>query len=819
MRKVILIFVLLISLTIIDLSAQGRSRGNRNNSQMPKIGKISGKIIEENNHTPLAFSNVYLYKMKDSSLVSGALSDRNGEFVIDKLPFGKFLLEVKFIGYKKMKIKNIAITPRRRNIDLGELKLALTSVATEGVNVTAEKPRIEYKLDKKIVNVSTDIISSGGTAVEALENVPSINVDIEGDVTLRGSSNFIVYIDGRPSVLQGTDALEQIPAESIDNIEIITNPSAKYDPDGVAGIINVVLKKNFLVGINGLANLTIGSRDKYKSGLTLGYTSSKLNLLAGFDYNKSRYYGDGNSIKKYFLGDTTENISSTREGHRQHDGYSIKFGGGYKFTDMTSININSRIGSMNFERVADSKSKTWFEPDYLTEQFIDDNTNSHNKDYYSISTDLIHKFNNDGHKISALFYVSNSKNGGSDIQNHFSTNENWIKDDNVINKIQTDESEKENNYRIKIDYTLPISKYEKFEAGYQSRIWKQEDNFALFQDTTGILFQNDLYSSLVNFDRDVHSLYTMYSANFWDFYYQLGLRAEYTHREITLNKNNKNFSINRWDYFPTVHISKQLTTQHQLMASYSRRIYRPRERDLDPNPSWRDQYTYRVGNPDLQPEYTDSYEFGYEFSFGRSFISLESYYKSTKNIINRVQSLQDDGRLLFTSANMNKDKAMGVELVVNYEPAKWLKFYLGGNYYHYQLLGNLYEENIDKSSNLYDFRLNSTIYLGQNTGVQLNGFYRGPSITSQGSREEFFMFSAALRQYFFDKKLSLSLQARNLFNMMKREFTSTGTGFYTYDFMEMESPIIMLTLTYKINNFKRQRQDNNTTEMDFNDDF
>ncbi len=819
MRKVSTILVLMISLATINLLAQRPNGRNRDFSKMPKIGKITGKIIEETDKTPLAFANIYLYKMKDTTLVGGALSDRNGKFVIDKLPFGKFLLEIKFIGYKKMKIKNITISPRKRNINLGDLTLALTSVTSEGVVVTAEKPRIEYKLDKKIVNVSTDIISSGGTAVEALENVPSINVDIEGNVTLRGSSSFIVYIDGRPSVLQGTDALEQIPAESIDNIEIITNPSAKYDPDGVAGIINVVLKKNFLIGINGLANITVGTHDKYKSGLTLGYTSSKLNLTAGFNYNKSRYYGDGNSLKQYFLGDTTENISSTRDGHRQHDGYSIKFGGGYKFTDMTSINVNTRIGSMNFERVADSKLKTWDDPDFLTELFVDNNTNSHNSDYYSISTDLIHKFNNDGHQLSALFYVSNSKNGGSDVQNHFSTDENWIKDNNIIQKIQTDESEKENNYRIKVDYTLPISRYQKFEAGYQSRLWRQEDIFALFQDTSGVQFQNNLYSSLVNFNRDVHSLYTMYSGSFWDFYYQLGLRAEYTHREIKLNKNNDIFSINRWDYFPTVHLSKQITTEHQLMASYSRRIHRPRERDLDPNPSWRDQYTYRVGNPDLQPEYTDSYEFGYEFSFGRSFISIESYYKTTKNIINRVQSLQEDGKLLFTSANMNKDKSMGVELVLNYEPAKWLKFYLGGNYYHYQLLGSLFEQDIDKSSTLYDFRLNSTVYLGQNSAVQLNGFYRGPSITSQGSREEFFMFSAALRQYFFDKKLSLSLQARNLFNMMKREFTSTGNGFYTYDFMELESPIIMLTLTYKINNFRKQRQDNNTIEMDFNDDF
>ena len=291
-----------------------------------KRGKITGMVMDETTKQPMEYANIAIYNIGDSSLVTGGITDENGVFEITGTGFGEFYLEANFIGFNKTRVAEITLKPESRVFDAGSIDLSPAAVSLAEVSVVADKAAVEYKLDKKVVNVSQVISAVGGTAVDVLENTPSVQVDIEGNVSLRGSSNFTVLIDGRPSVLSGSDALRQIPASALENIEVITNPSAKYEPDGMAGIINLVTKKNAMNGVNGIINASIGSSDKYRGDFTLNYRTEKFNVYFGADWRDETNYGKMMLERETFLNDTTEylKIDGTRDFIR--GGHNFKAG-------------------------------------------------------------------------------------------------------------------------------------------------------------------------------------------------------------------------------------------------------------------------------------------------------------------------------------------------------------------------------------------------------------------------------------------------------------------------------------------------------------
>jgi len=274
-------------------------------------GKIVGTIVEKGTETPMEFANIAVYKETDSTLVTGSITNEKGLFEITDLDYGDYYLVANFIGFDEENVVDIKLNRSNRVYNLGEINLAPSTVAIGEVNVVADKAAVEYKLDKKVVNVSQVISAIGGTAVDVLENTPSVQVDIEGNVSLRGSGNFTVLIDGRPSVLSGSDALRQIPSSAIENIEIITNPSAKYEPDGAAGIINLVMKKNSMNGLNGIVNASVGTGEKYRSDFMLNYRFEKLNLFFGADWRDEINNGETGSERETYYNDTTEFLNIT----------------------------------------------------------------------------------------------------------------------------------------------------------------------------------------------------------------------------------------------------------------------------------------------------------------------------------------------------------------------------------------------------------------------------------------------------------------------------------------------------------------------------
>ncbi len=800
--------ILMMLLLFYSASAQ---RGPGRNMGAMKIGTITGKVIAEDTNKPLPYANIFVKSQKEDKTITGAIGKQDGTFKVEKVPAGKFYIEVKFIGYAKKVFNDITITPNNKTIDLGVIKLEQSVLRTGTAVVTAERERVEFKIDKKVVNISTDIAAQGKTAAEALENVPSINVDVEGNVSLRGSSNFTVFIDGRPSVLDGNEILQQLPASAIENIEIITNPSAKYDPDGMAGIINVVTKKDMLQGLSGLLNVSAGTKDKYNSDLTLSYRTSDFEFFGGFDWRDNNFEGNGEMKQETYYDDSTVYRENFGDRLFSHGGLNGKFGLGWNITDATNIKLEGNLGSRGFDRNSYTKAQEYSDARELVDYYVNDNKANRDRDYYSTSLDFMHKFGDNGHQLTGMAYYSSRDALGTDFQTKYLTDNNWgSKVIDYENKSIEDETDKE--YRFKLDYTLPLSETDKFEAGWQGKIEDESEVFNYYNLLDNNWKLDSMYSNDMDYKLNIQAMYATYSGGFGDFGYQAGLRGEYTKRTIEVAKSDKPFEIDRIDFFPTLHMTQKLSKTDQIQASYSRRIDRPRGRDLDPFPSFINDYNIRIGNPEIEPEYVNSMELGYQKMFEGGMFSIESFYRLSENLITRVTNTYDDepGIFYHTVTNLDKSHTVGLELMTNYAFTNWFNLNISGSYFYYKLDGTLQDDDaVNKSTNSWNVRGMGNFILSKTTRLQFNTFYNGPSVSAQGDVEGFFTLSASLRQDFLDRKLSLALNARGLVGTMKHEFSVEGKNYHTYNVFEREAPVISLTLSYRFNNYKQERNRNN----------
>jgi outer membrane receptor protein involved in Fe transport len=775
---------------------------------LTKNGKIKGKIIDAETKEAMEYANVAVYLRKDSKLVTGAITNASGNFEIDELPVGEYYVQANFIGFGTTKVDNLKITPNSATIDMGILALAVDRTKVGEVEVVAERNRVEYKIDKKVINVTNDINAAGGSAVTVLENTPSVEVDIDGNVSLRGSSSFTVYIDGRPSVLTGSDALKQIPSAAIQNIEIITNPSVKYDPDGMAGIINVVMKKNVLSGVNGIINLNLGTGEKYGTDLMLNYKTKKYNLFFGGNWNDNTDNGTQKSTRETYANDTTTYLITDGKRNQSHGGKQIKGGFDYYLTDNTSVTVSGELGTYDFSGGGSGNMHKYQLPANLDVYSVQANNSTRNGNYVSSNASFLTKFDESGlHKLEGSFIYQKRDGLSDETIDEFLSDASYRQSSSYLSRVITNENSTSNDYRMKLDYTLPLKQGAKFEAGLQSRM-ESENEYFFFKDydpATGTFINNPLFTSDMNFKEDIHSIYSTYSGKIRVIQFMLGLRGEYTNRSIDQSKLEKPYTLNRFDVFPSAHFSYDMADKSQFMTSYSRRINRPDGRDLDPFPNYMNQYTIRIGNPELKPEFTDSYEFSYMKKFDGSFISFETFYRTTNNLMTRIQELKD-GIIYMSTANLNRDHSLGGEIMGNVNMTKWLLVNTSFSIYNYKMKGEVLGKSIDKQSTNYSGRLNATVKISPDSRLQLTGFYRGPSVSAQGNQKGMVFTNLSYRQDLLKKKLSATLSMRDVLGTMRMQGTSVGDGFKSTFKMQREPRVLMLTLSYKINNYKMDKQ-------------
>ncbi|MFZ0456671.1 MAG: outer membrane beta-barrel family protein [Ignavibacteriaceae bacterium] len=770
-------------------------------------GKISGRVFDKDSKSPVEYANIIVFRSKDSVQVTGGVTSSDGNFSLTKIPVGEFYVDIQFIGYEKKRIKNVLISSAKRNVDLGNIFIKSSAVNLGNVVVQGERNPVSYQIDRRVIDVSKMPTSISGNAADVLENVPSVSVDIDGNVSLRGSSSFTVLIDGRPSVMDAQDALQQIPASSIESIEIITNPSAKYDPEGSAGIINIKLKKEKNLGLSGIANANAGANDKYGGDFLFEYKTPAYNYNFGVDYNRRFSPGTGLDQKEFNVGNDISHLNS--DGSRQWGRISFGLRGGIDFnlSDKDLLSLSGRFGTREHENNMASNYIQWSDLQPQKIYYINNNNSSRNGSFFAFNTDYTRKFNDNGHQISGDFFVSHNNSDESSISS------------SVQRNVQTDgkkttEAGPSTHFRGKIDYTLPLGENTKFEAGTQgeSRLEDESNGLYNYNAVTDAYDFQPLYSHSNKYNRSNLAIYSIFSDQLDNLSYQAGVRTELTYRTIKLLDNNEEYSINRWDFFPSLHTSYNFGGGNQLMASYSRRINRPNGWNLEPFLSWWDPNNVRKGNPNLLPEFIDSYELGFQTLLGEITLNNDVYYRINHNRIDWVRSAYAENVTLNTFANVGTDYSLGTEYMFTLNPLKLWNVNLMGNLYDYRIKGVINDVPYEKKSFNWNIRFNNGINIFKTTQLQLNIRYNSPSVSSQGRYEGFFRTDAAVKQDLFGKNISLTLQARDLFKTGKREFTSQGADFYSYTYYTRESPMVILNVRFNFNNYK-EKDSRNTNEQ------
>lgn len=767
-------------------------------SQMA-IAQIHGRLLDASSREAIDYADIFLYETGNSKPIQQTFPNERGEFRFEQIGKGRYTIMARLVGYDILSKRDIEANGSP--VNLGDLMMKPLEVGIAEVEVVASKRQLVYKLDKKVVEATSNMMAGGGSAVDVLENTPSIRVDAEGDVTFRGSSGFLVYIDGKPSVFTGTQALEQVPAGHIENIEIITTPSAKHDTEGDVGIINIITKKHSRQGLSGMINL---------SGST--WLSRHVDFLLTQQNARSRWYVSGqwtdrmrksdfDQEKLTIVGDQT--TSSHAIGPRTGDSYHYTLKGGWSLSlPKTTITLdleggyggNKRKGEMNYEETITLKGGSPVTTRYTS---IDDYDNDENIGLGSLSVQ--HKFNDKGHEISASAYY---KYGGNALEYFF----------NDLMSLQGErqqghrayESEHRETLRANLDYALPFGKGGKLEAGYQYYSYLEDGNYKMeWWDPEKQVFywRDDIYNTFY-FQEGVNSIYAILSQSWNNFEAQAGVRGEHTHTVLRSSVEGADRTKNRFEFFPSVHLGYNFPNGHRLLASYSRRTTRPQLYYMEPYITYRDFYTAEIGNPDIRPEYINSFELNYQKSFGENSVSATLFHRSRKDKIERLRVPYSAGVTLDSMANVGHDYSTGLELSLNLHPVRWWNTTVNGNLYHYKVKNEQAAGGNTSTSTNYDILWNNLFDLGKYTRLQLDGSFVGPSVTTQGRTDAYWYANLAVRQQLFNRRLTATLTFRDIFRSAKYVSDIQTADLRSLTRIKPKYPQITLTLSWTFNSYK-----------------
>ncbi len=787
-----------------------------NNDATTKKGTIKAKILDGKTNEPIEYANVTLHNAKDSTFIGGTVTGNNGDLVFSNLPEGNYYVKVSYIGYENRVISGIKIEKEKYESSLGVIKLFYTDVELSEVSVVGEKASEELRLDKKVINVSQNINASGGTALDVLQNQPSVQVDQDGNVSLRGSSNFTIQVNGRPYPIQGGDALRQIPANLVESIELITNPSAKYDSEGSAGIINIVMKQQDRDNMNGIINAGLGSRTKYNGDFTLNYKSGDYNISGSFDYRKNTNYMNQLFDRTSFTQNGAAYLNTDVNGNFIRENYTAKASVDYSLSNKSSISFSNSYGDVNINRSSIFKFSNM---DPLNPSLplynLGDDRNNYAVRYFNSILFFSQQFTPKVDELTVELNYTNVSLPSTQRTTEYITDGSFQQ---IINQSNLDEltnNTKRNEGRFRTVYSYTFSKESKFETGLQANFFY--NNLDIESREFNISAQrwviNPTYSNQFDFRNNIYSAFATYSNIFSGFNYQLGLRLEQTDRLLDQKTTGKDYQYNQLHLFPTLNISTSIDQQQQLQFSYSRRINRPQEMALNPFPNFSNSYVTFIGNPGLLPELTNSFELNYQYFLKGLFFSAQTYYRQSDNSILRTQRLDENGYMTLSFMNAAKNEVMGAELSTSITLIPWLRLDPSVNLFNRKMTGTI--EGVDRVTERFSWssRLNTTVILSPTTRLQLMMNYFGKQVDIQQTIDPVFMLTISARQELLDKKLVATLSAQNLFNTGKFGFNSIGPNFNMIGSFRPEAPVFRLSLSYNFNNYKNTSRTNDRVDI------
>ncbi|MBN2683129.1 MAG: TonB-dependent receptor [Bacteroidales bacterium] len=770
-------------------------------------GSIAGIIIDKNLNKPVEYANVVIYKKADSTIVNGTISGLDGSFRIENLSEGDYFLTADFLGYNKFVVPAITISKENKIVDLGIIKIQQAIELINEVEVVGEKNYVDYKIDKKVVNVSQHINAAGGTAAQVLENVPSVNVDMEGNVSLRGSQSFTVLIDGKPSIIPGNEVLKQIPASDIENIEIITNPSAKYDPDGTSGIINLVMKKNRDNGLNGLVSANVGTWNKFGGNTSFNLKKEKINYFLSASYNKSPRNMFSWEDRVNTMTDTILNLKERSERVQTFRPWNVNAGVDYNLNSNNLITVSGGIGSYGFFRDFETKYEAWTNPSTSKEYTLSENYFLSDGLYYSGTISYRKSFSKQGHVFETSINAWKWDGEQKETSDEYTSSTGFDNAGSYM-KLRTLSTNIRDNLRIKADYTLPI-KAGKFETGLLAHLNPGTSDFVFENyDSDAMAWkENAIFTNSTNFKRNIYSAYSMYSNQYKKLGYQLGIRGEYTDRLIEQLTTGEDYEVEIFNYYPTFALSMELAKGQQLQAGYSRRINRPQPWELNPYPNYSDSYNYSEGNPYLRPEDIDSYEFNYIKRLKKGMFSGGLYYRLTHDTKVMHVEIDEVNRLYLTYQNLDNTESAGTELMINRELGTKFSLNLGGNLYYYRIKGFLSGSVINQTSYNYDGRLSFSYKINPLSRLQLTGMYTSPSAEIFGTRHSNYVIGLAFRKDIIKRKGTLVVNISDVLASSEYRITKETQGYHSEISFKGESPIVSVSFSYRINNYQRRHQE------------
>jgi outer membrane receptor protein involved in Fe transport len=775
-------------------------------------GKIQGIVVDNSTNKPI--ESVAVRIMKDSSVVKGAATDSEGKFILDNVQFGTYDISISYVGYKDNIIKNLIIDTKNPNIDVGTVKLKSDSYSTEEIKVESEKSAIELTADKKVFDVEKSLPTNGGNAIDVLKKLPSVSVDADGNISLRGSQNVKILLNGKPAGLDGqnrTNILEQIPANQISNVELITNPGAKYEAEGTSGIINIVLKKNDALGYNGNVTLNAGTNDKYYGSLGFNVKKDKLSAYGNYDYRVYNFTDGGSSARDNFLYNTS--LIQSNSGTSRNINHYGRGGVDYDFAKDQSLSLSAYY--FNWDRRS-SESSDYNSFDNLNNVLSQYNSKTlvlGNGYGFNTSLNYTKKFKEPTQILTGDFYFN---------KNNFDFNTNVRQNITVpstVNPILQNEllNSGFKEFSGQFDYVHPFSDNTKLETGVKGQY---RDNLRDY------IFQNFDYNSSSyvndptqtnNFDykEQIYSMYGTFSSQYKGFSFSLGIRGEQTITKGELANSVSNFDRKYSNLFPSASISQKLSTTDQIQVSYSRRINRPQIWALNPFRISLDPSNLFSGNPNLKPELIDSYELSFNKFFATASFTPSIFYRYTHDRIDRTRFLLDSNTTITTFDNFSISKSYGAEMLANATLFKFWNLNGSVSYFKTEVNAENLAPGLTNSGFTWSGRLTSSMYLPNIITLQLSYYYSGKQTVAQGEMAPFQAFDISLKRSFLDNKLDVGLRFSDVFKSQEFKVNINDPS-YTEEFIRnFDSRNVYLTFTWKFGaedkqkNERRRPQNNN----------
>lgn len=792
-------------------------------SQNP--GKISGTVIDKTSKSPIEGADVTLHSIKDSAHVKGTNSDKDGKFIFSEISPGEYFVKANIVGYSFAVVKGIKLDAGNSAIELEPIKLAQGTATTEEILVESEKSEIQFQADKKIFNVSQNPMSQSGSLADLLKNIPSVSLDADGNISLRGNTNVKILVDGKPFGMEGqnrSNLIEQIPASGVESIELITNPSSKYEAEGVSGIINIVLKKNKVFGYNGNASVNAGTGDKYGGSFNLNLKNDKVQLFANYNYNLFNHVITGGSERTNSLSTTAKLLTQDNDGHFRFKTHFVKSGFDFYADPKNTLSLTATYQNTARVRSELITSKEFDINNNLTSHFTRDYDGDIKSKNLDLALNYTLKFKNPKQSLTAdaIYSLSQNQEDGYTIENDIMPQ--------TVNPEQVKEfsKTKDQDFSIQSDYIHPTGEESKFEIGFKVRYRKKQNDY------TNQKYDYNLNQFVIdpaltnNFDyRDyVNAAYAQYSGTFGIFSYQAGIRAEQTITKGVLEATNEEFKHSYIDFFPSAHISAKLSKSNEVQLSYSRRIRRPNMYELNPFINTADPNNYFSGNHNLKPEYTDSYEISViQFLPLQTSITPSLFYRYTKDLISRTREYIDSNTTLTSIVNYSSSKSYGIELIFSSQPLKFWSINGSVSYFKTDVDATNISSAYTNEGSTWSGRVSSSLFLPLQFSLQLNYFYSGDILAAQATITPFQSFDAALRKDMFDGKLSAAFKVSDIFNTLRFKVNiNNDASFREILERKRDTRIFNLSVSYKFGeadkNQQRRRKDSNR-ENQGNDGF